>query len=124
MARSTPPQDVFTAVAEPQRRQILTALASGERSVNELADLLQFRQPQTSKHLQVLKEVGLVDVRSLGQQRLYQLNGERLKVIQDWVEALEQLWTSRFKRLDTLLEHLQQTPSPVETLEGHGDAHE
>lgn len=124
MARSTPPQDVFTAVAEPQRRQILTALASGERSVNELADLLQFRQPQTSKHLQILKEVGLVDVRSLGQQRLYQLNGERLKVIQDWVEALEQLWNSRFKRLDTLLERLQQPPSPTETPEGHGDAHE
>jgi len=124
MARSTPPQDVFTAVAEPQRRQILTALASGERSVNELADLLQFRQPQTSKHLQILKEVGLVDVRSLGQQRLYQLNGERLKVIQDWVEALEQLWNSRFKRLDTLLERLQQPPSPAETPEGHGDAHE
>lgn len=113
MARSAPPSDVFTAIAEPQRRQILTLLATGERSVNEVADLLQFRQPQTSKHLQLLKEVGLVQVRRAGQQRLYQLNGESLKPVQEWVNTLEHLWAERFKRLDDLLERLQHTePSP------------
>lgn len=84
MARSSTASDVFNAVAEAQRRQILDLLAGGERSVNDVAVALGIRQPQASKHLRVLKEVGLVSVRRAGQQRLYRLNCEGLKPIYDW----------------------------------------
>ena len=84
--------DVFNAVAEPQRRRILNLLAQGERSVNEMAELLDLKQPQVSKHLRVLRKVGLVSVRETGQQRLYRLKGEGLKPIHDWVTPFEHLW--------------------------------
>ncbi|MCB0067752.1 MAG: winged helix-turn-helix transcriptional regulator, partial [Caldilineaceae bacterium] len=77
--------DVFNAVAEPQRRQILDLLAQGELSVNDIADALGVRQPQASKHLRVLREVGLVSVREEGKQRFYRLHGAGLKPIHDWV---------------------------------------
>ena len=81
MARSATTSDVFNAVAEPQRRKILNLLAGGERSVNDIACALNMRQPQASKHLSVLRQVGLVSVRGAGQQRLYALDGTRLKPI-------------------------------------------
>jgi len=108
MARAATTADAFNAVAEPRRRQILDALAAGERPVNDLVRLLGLAQPQVSKHLRVLREVGAVDVREQGRQRLYRLNGHALKPIHDWVQEYERTWTERFDRLDAVLEDLKQ----------------
>jgi DNA-binding transcriptional ArsR family regulator len=108
MARAATTTDPFNAVAEPRRRQILDALASGETSVGELVDRLGMSQPQVSKHLRVLREVGLVEVRELGRQRLYRANGERLKPIHDWVSNYERMWNERFDELDVVLEELKR----------------
>ena len=113
MARVATTTDAFNAVAEPRRRQILDALAGGERPVNDLVDLLGVAQPQVSKHLRVLRAVGLVDVREDGRRRLYRLNGRPLKEIHDWVAAYEDAWEESFKALDGLLEELKN--------EGGGD---
>jgi len=106
MARAPTTSDAFNAVAEPRRRQILDVLAGGERPVNDLVVRLGVRQPQVSKHLRVLRDVGLVEVREEGRQRMYRLNGRALKPIHDWVEELEQTWNERFEALDELLEEL------------------
>lgn len=108
MPRSATTSDVFNAVAEPRRRQILGLLARGECSVNDVAGSLRLRQPQASKHLRVLKEVGLVRVRGAGQKRLYQLNGAALKPIHDWVMTFEQFWRESYDRLDEYLRELQE----------------
>ena len=108
MARAATTTDAFNAVAEPRRRQILDALADGERPVNDLVRLLGLAQPQVSKHLRVLREVGAVDVRGQGRQRLYSLNGRALKPIHDWVQAYETSWSERFDRLDAVLEDLKE----------------
>jgi DNA-binding transcriptional ArsR family regulator len=108
MARAATTTDAFNAVAEPRRRQILDALADGERPVNDLVQLLGLAQPQVSKHLRVLREVGAVDVREQGPQRLYRLNGHALKPIHDWVKNYEQSWSERFDRLDVVLEDLKK----------------
>jgi DNA-binding transcriptional ArsR family regulator len=108
MARAATTADAFNAVAEPRRRQILDALAAGERPVNDLVRVLGLAQPQVSKHLRVLREVGAVDVREQGRQRLYRLNGRALKPIHDWVQEYERTWTERFDRLDAVLEDLKQ----------------
>jgi DNA-binding transcriptional ArsR family regulator len=107
MARAATTADAFNAVAEPRRRQILDALAGGERPVNDLVGLLGVAQPQVSKHLRVLREVGAVDVRDEGRQRLYRLNGHALKPIHDWVKNYERLWSDRFDELDVVLEELK-----------------
>lgn len=109
MARAATTADAFNAVAEPRRRQILDVLAGGERSVNDLVTLLGLAQPQVSKHLRVLREVGLVDVRDEGRQRVYRLNGQALKPIHDWVKTFERTWNERFDALDELLEELSGT---------------
>ena len=108
MARAATTADAFNAVAEPRRRQILDALAGGERPVNDLVDLLGLPQPQVSKHLRVLREVGAVDVRDQGRQRLYSLNGKALKPIHDWVKSYERSWSERFEQLDVVLDELKQ----------------
>jgi DNA-binding transcriptional ArsR family regulator len=108
MARAATTADAFNAVAEPRRRQILDALAGEERPVNDLVRLLGLAQPQVSKHLRVLREVGAVDVRNEGRQRLYRLNGHALKPIHDWVKSYERSWADRFDRLDVVLEELKQ----------------
>jgi DNA-binding transcriptional ArsR family regulator len=108
MARAATTTDAFNAVAEPRRRQILDLLADGERSVNELVELLGLAQPQVSKHLRVLREVGAVAVRDQGRQRLYRLHGHALKPIHDWVKNYEQTWTERFGALDVVLEELKK----------------
>jgi DNA-binding transcriptional ArsR family regulator len=107
MARLATTTDVFNAIAEPQRRAVLDLLAQGERSVNEIAEALALRQPQVSKHLRVLKEVGLVSVRSEGQQHFYKIQADRLKPIHEWVKPFEQLWNERFDRLAEYLKELQ-----------------
>ena len=108
MARAATTADAFNAVAEPRRRQILDVLAAGERPVNDLVGVLGLAQPQVSKHLRVLREVGAVDVREEGRQRLYRLNGNALKPIHDWVKAYERTWSERFEQLDDVLEDLKQ----------------
>ena len=108
MARAATTTDAFNAVAEPRRRQILDALAGGERPVNELVGELGLAQPQVSKHLRVLREVGVVAVRGDGRRRLYRLNGRALKPIHDWVKAYEQSWSERLDQLDVVLEELKK----------------
>jgi len=108
MARAATTTDAFNAVAEPRRRQILDLLADGERPVNDLVELIGLAQPQVSKHLRVLREVGAVEVRDDGRRRLYRLNGPALKPIHDWVQGFEQLWSDRFDQLDSVLADLKQ----------------
>jgi DNA-binding transcriptional ArsR family regulator len=108
VARAATTADAFNAVAEPRRREILDLLAGGERPVNDLVRLLGLGQPQVSKHLRVLREVGAVDVREEGRQRLYRLNGHALKPIHDWVKNYERSWTERFAELDVVLEELKE----------------
>ncbi|HET9213307.1 MAG TPA: metalloregulator ArsR/SmtB family transcription factor [Gaiellaceae bacterium] len=108
MARAATTTDAFNAVAEPRRRAILDVLAGGERPVNDIVRVLGLAQPQVSKHLRVLREVGAVDVRGEGRQRLYRLNGRALKPIHDWVKPYESSWSERFERLEAVLEELKQ----------------
>src|SRR5579871_1103407 len=109
MARAATTTDAFNAVAEPRRRQILDLLAAGERPVNDLVALLDLAQPQVSKLLKVLRQVGLVEVRDVGRQRLYRLNGLPLKPIHDWVKNYERAWEERFEQLDAVLAELKET---------------
>jgi len=108
MARAATTTDAFNAVAEPRRRQILDALVGGERAVNDLVADLGLAQPQVSKHLRVLREVGAVQVRDVGRQRLYRLDGRALKPIHDWVKNYERSWSERFSELDRVLEELKE----------------
>jgi DNA-binding transcriptional ArsR family regulator len=108
MARAATTTDAFNAVAEPRRRQILDLLAGGERAVGDLVRELGLGQPQVSKHLRVLREVGLVEVRDQGRQRLYRLNSLALKPVHDWVKGYEALWSQRFELLDDVLEDLKK----------------
>ena len=108
MARAATTTDAFNAVAEPRRRQILDLLAGGEAPVNDLVARLALSQPQVSKHLRVLREVGLVDVRDEGRQRMYRLNGQTLKPIHDWVTAYRRSWEERFEALDEVLDDLKE----------------
>ena len=117
MARSPTTSDAFNAVAEPRRRQILDLLAQGERPVNDVVASLGLAHPQVSKHLKVLKAVGLVSVRGSGRQRLYRLNGDRLKPIHDWVKTFERFWTESLDRLADYLHELQAQEKPNERKE-------
>ena len=107
MARAATTTDAFNAVAEPRRRAILSLLTNGERPVNDLVALLGVGQPQVSKHLRVLREVGLVSVRDEGRQRLYRLNGTALKPVHDWVKDFERTWNDRFDLMDEVLDELK-----------------
>ena len=108
MARAATTTDVFNAIAEPRRRELLDQLADGERSVNELVELLGLTQPLVSKHLRVLREVGAVRVRDDGRRRMYSVDAEALKPIHDWVSNYERIWSERFDALDTVLDELKQ----------------
>ncbi len=103
MARIATTHDPFNAIAEPKRRHLLEALRPAERSVNELVAQLAWPQPMVSKHLGVLKQVGLVHERRAGRQRLYRVNAEQLKQIHDWVTPFERFWNEAYDRLDELL---------------------
>ena len=111
MARAATTSDAFNAIAEPQRREILTLLRGGERPVTELAHDLGMTQPQASKHLRVLREVGLVEVRGAGKQRLYGLDARGLRPIHDWVGGFERFWNSTFDRLDEYVRELTREAS-------------
>ena len=108
MARVPTTHDPFNAVAEPKRRKILEALGPAERSVNDLVEALGWPQPTVSKHLAVLKKVGLVRERRDGRQRLYRADFEKLKLIHDWVTPFERFWSESYERLDEVLEQLKK----------------
>ena len=99
MPRAATTSDVFNAVAEPRRRAILDLLAAGERPVNDVVETLRMDQPAVSKHLRVLKEVGLVRMRRDGRRRLYRTIGEGLKPMHDWTKTFEQYWQAQLDRL-------------------------
>ena len=111
MPRAATTLDPFNAVAEPKRRQVLETLAVGEMAVNDLVGRLGWPQPMVSKHLGVLKEVGLVDARNQGRQRLYRVNGEKLKTIHDWAKMFERFWAHQMLRIKEQAErkHKEQT---------------
>ncbi len=108
MARTPTTSDAFNAVAEASRRALLDALGDGEATVGELVDRLGLSQPQVSKHLGVLREVGLVLVRADGKKRWYRVNGPALRPIHDWVRTFERTWNLRLDRLDDLVTDLQK----------------
>lgn len=108
MARIPTTHDPFNAVAEPKRRAILDALGPAERSVNEIVELLGWPQPMVSKHLGVLKKVGLVRERREGRQRLYRVDMAKLRPIYDWVTPFERYWSESYDRLDEILQDMQK----------------
>ena len=108
MARAATTSDVFNAIAEPQRRQILMLLREGERPVNELAHELGMAQPGTSKHLRVLREVGLVRDRKAGKQRVYGLDARGLQPVHEWTGGFERFWSESFDRMDAYVQDLDQ----------------
>jgi DNA-binding transcriptional ArsR family regulator len=108
MARAATTSDAFNAIAEPQRREILVLLRGGERPVTELARHLGMTQPQASKHLRVLREVGLVRGREAGKQRLYGLDARGLRPIHEWVGGFERFWNETFDRLEEYVQELKQ----------------
>lgn len=108
MARAATTSDAFNAIAEPRRRQILDLLAQQERSVGDLAELLGVAQPQVSKHLTVLRTVGVVNVRDDGRHRVYRVNADGLRPVHEWISQFEQLWSQRFDRLDGVLDELKK----------------
>jgi len=114
VSRAATTTDVFNAVAEASRRDILMAIGDGEAAVGDLVDRLQLTQPQVSKHLAVLRRVNLVRCRAIGRERRYTVNGTALKPIHDWVSAFERQWNLRLDRLDDVLAEIQTHPTESE----------
>lgn len=108
MARASTTADVFNAIAEAHRREILDTLISGEKAVGTIVDDLALSQPQVSKHLRVLSDVGLVKSRADGRRRLYSLEPARLRPMHEWLLKYEQAWNDRMERLDDYLKELQE----------------
>lgn len=108
MARAATTSDIFNAIAEPQRRDLLVLLRQGERPVSELSAALGLTQPGTSKHLRVLREVGLVRDRKAGKQRVYTLDADKLRPVHEWTGGFAAFWNQSFGRLDAYVQELQQ----------------
>ena len=108
VARASTTSDVFNAIAEADRREILDVLITGEKGVGAIVNELSKSQPQVSKHLRVLSEVGLVRCRAEGRRRLYRLEPARLRPLRDWLANYEQAWNDRLDRIDDYLQELQQ----------------
>ncbi len=108
MARSSTTSDVFNAIAEVRRREILDVLMAGEKTVGTIVADLSLSQPQVSKHLRVLSEVGLVTCRAQGRHRLYRLEPARLRPLHEWLARYEQMWNERLDRMDDYLKELQK----------------
>ncbi|MEX1080019.1 MAG: metalloregulator ArsR/SmtB family transcription factor [Homoserinimonas sp.] len=108
MARAATTSDVFNAIAEPRRREILALLRTGERPVTEITEKLGISQPGASKHLRVLREVGLVRDRKAGRQRLYDLDAGGLQLVHEWTGGFEQFWNESFDRLDAYVQDLKK----------------
>jgi DNA-binding transcriptional ArsR family regulator len=112
MARSPATSDVFNAVAEAHRRDILDVLITGEKAVGTIVNDLPMSQPQVSKHLRVLSDVGLVRCRADGRRRLYRLDPEHLRPLHEWLAKYEQAWNDRLDRLDDYLAEIQGQGEP------------
>ncbi len=112
VARSSTTSDVFNAIAEAHRRDILDTLIAGEKAVGTIVNDLSMSQPQVSKHLRVLSEVGLVRCRAEGRRRLYRLEPEHLRPMHEWLAKYEQAWNDRLDRLDDYLKELQHQGEP------------
>src|SRR5579859_2608582 len=108
MARAATTSDVFNAVADVHRREILDALITGEKPVGTIVNDLSMSQPQVSKHLRVLSEVGLVSCRAEGRRRLYRLEAARLRPMHEWLTRYERAWNERLDRMDDYLQELQR----------------
>jgi DNA-binding transcriptional ArsR family regulator len=108
MARSSTTSDVFNAMAEARRREILDVLITGEKPVGAIVSQLSMSQPQVSKHLRVLSEVGLVRCRAEGRRRLYRLEPARLRPLHEWLAKYEQAFNDRMDRVDDYLKELRQ----------------
>jgi DNA-binding transcriptional ArsR family regulator len=108
VARSSTTSDVFNAIGEARRREILDTLIGGEKAVGAIVNDLSMSQPQVSKHLRVLSEVGLVRCRAEGRHRLYRLAPEHLRPLHDWVAKYEQAMNDRLDRMDDYLKQLQR----------------
>ncbi len=104
MARAATTSDVFNAIAEPRRREILTLLALDERSVGDIVDALECAQPSVSKHLRVLSDVGLVRARRDGKRVLYRTNADGIKPLHEWAGTFQQLWQHQLSRVKTRAE--------------------
>jgi DNA-binding transcriptional ArsR family regulator len=102
--------NVLEAIAEPTRRRILDAVRDGERSVGDLVEIVGMHQPGVSRHLKVLRDVGLVEARTDAQRRLYRLRPEPLQELDAWLEPYRAQWSAR---LDALERHLKRTASPI-----------
>jgi DNA-binding transcriptional ArsR family regulator len=112
VARSSTTSDVFNAMGDAHRREILDVLITGEKAVGAIVNDLSMSQPQVSKHLRVLSEVGLVRCRAEGRHRLYRLEPARLRPLHEWLAKYEQAWNERLRRLDDYLKELQQQGEP------------
>ena len=99
MARAATTTDAFNAIAEPRRRDILNYIAMQERSVSEIVDALELEQPSVSKHLKVLKEVGLVDARREGRQMLYRVNATAIRPLWEWTSTFEKMWRHQLLKI-------------------------
>jgi DNA-binding transcriptional ArsR family regulator len=100
MTRMAHPEDVFSAIAEPRRREVIAVLADGqEYAVNDIVFRMKIAQPAVSKHLGALRKAGVVTVIKRGQHRMYRLNGEGLKPVHDWVKVFERYWTHQIDRI-------------------------
>ena len=108
MARSSTTSDVFNAIGDASRREILDTLITGEKAVGTIVTDLSMSQPQVSKHLRVLSEVGLVRCRAEGRRRLYRLEPTRLRPFHEWLAKYEQAWNDRMDRMDAYLKELQR----------------
>src|SRR5947207_14381964 len=115
VARSSTTADVFNAIAEAHRREILDSLIGGEKAVGAIVNDLSLSQPQVSKHLRVLSEVGLVTCRPEGRRRLYRLEPERLRPMHEWLAKHEQAWNERLDRMDDYLKELQEKEGDSDT---------
>lgn len=113
MARASTTSDAFNAIAEPQRRRILVLLKEGERPVHEVARLLDLGHSGASRHLRVLREVGLVRVRDDGKRRFYRLDAQGLRPIREWLGGFERFWEESLDRLDRYVQELQDEEEKV-----------
>ena len=111
MARAATTSDAFNAVAEPRRRQILLFLAHNERQVGDIVSALDLDQPSVSKHLGVLREVGLVRVRRNGRHRLYRTNAEAIRPLHDWTKTFERYWSHQLNRVKERAERAEAKPN-------------
>ena len=104
MARAATTTDAFNAVAEPRRRDILNYLALQERSVGEIVDAMEMEQPSVSKHLKVLREVGLVEARREGRQMLYRVNAMAIRPLWEWTTTFERMWRHQLLKVKEIAE--------------------